>query len=147
MIAKETPVRRGRCLCGAVTYEVNGAPVVVARCHCVDCQRGSGAGHSTGAMFQVDKFRVAGEVAEFNLASDKGNQVTRAFCPRCGSPIYGRNSAMTGFVTVALGTLEDSDQLMPQVAVFARSKKPWDILDETIPTFDAQPDWKPEDGL
>lgn len=121
--------------------------MVVARCHCIDCQRGSGAGHSTGAMFPIDRFRLAGEIAEFKLISANSNEVTRVFCPRCGSPIFGRNSAMVGFVTITLGTLDEADELKPEVAVFARSKKPWDVLDESIPTFDAQPDWTPADGL
>ena len=88
-----------------------------------------------------------GDVAEFELISDNCNQVTRVFCPRCGSQIYGRNSGMIGFVTITLGTLDESGEFKPQVAVFARNKKPWDVMDETIPTFAAQPDWKPEDGL
>lgn len=41
----------GGCLCGAVRYEIKGKPVVVARCHCEECQKISGAGHSVGAMF------------------------------------------------------------------------------------------------
>ncbi|MBA4173404.1 MAG: hypothetical protein C0511_12355 [Hyphomicrobium sp.] len=60
MSERSSLVRNGRCLCGAVTYDVVGPPVVVARCHCIDCQRGSGAGHSTGAMFPIDRFRLAG---------------------------------------------------------------------------------------
>jgi hypothetical protein len=98
-------------------------------------------------MFPIDRFWLAGEVAEYRLTSAKNNEVTRVFCPRCGSPICGRNSAMTGFVTITLGTLNDSGELSPQLALFARSKKAWDVLDETIPIFDAQPDWRPDDGL
>ncbi len=39
-------VRRWRCLCGAVTYEIEGDPMIVAHCHCTDSQRISGAGHT-----------------------------------------------------------------------------------------------------
>jgi hypothetical protein len=53
-------MRTGRCLCGAVTYEVDGDPVVVAHCHCADCQRVSGAGHTTGAMFPASKLVIRG---------------------------------------------------------------------------------------
>ena len=82
-------MRQGRCLCGAVTYEVAGDPVVVAHCHCVDCQRLSGAGHTTGAMFEADKITVRGDVSEFRLDSDTDSVVTRTFCPKCGSPLFG----------------------------------------------------------
>jgi hypothetical protein len=147
MSENRSSVYRGRCLCGAVTYEIEGAAVVIAHCHCSNCQRGSGAGHSTGAMFPDDKFRLVGEIAEFKLVSDNGNEVTRVFCPKCGSPILGRNSGMVGFVTITLGTLDEPSGLSPQVVVFARNRKTWDVVEAALPTFDAQPVWKPEHGI
>ena len=144
MNEKASQVHQGGCLCGAVRYEAEGQPLVVAHCHCSDCQRGSGSGHSTGAMFPVDQFRLTGHVAEYKLKSDNGNEVTRVFCPTCGSSILGRNTAMMGFLTITLGTLDDSSEFEPKVAIFARNRKPWDAMDERLPTFEAQPDWKPE---
>ena len=140
-------IHRGGCLCGAVRYEAEGEPVVVAHCHCKDCQRGSGAGHSTGAMFKADKFRLTGRVAEYKLISEHGNVVTRVFCPACGSPILGRNDGMQGYVTITLGTVDDSSDLEPQVAIFARNRRPWDTMDESLAIFEAQPGWKPGDGV
>jgi hypothetical protein len=51
---------------------------------------------------------------------------------------------MTGFLTITLGTLDDSSEFEPKVVVFARNRKPWDAMDERLQTFEAQPDWKPE---
>ena len=143
---QDAATRSGRCLCGGVRFEVHGQPVIVAHCHCVDCQRLTGAGHSTGAMFPVERFRLMGSVAEYKLQSASGNEVTRVFCPACGSPILGRNTGMAGVVTIALGAFEDSSGFVPQVTVFARNRKPWDTMDESLPTFAAQPAWLPEDG-
>ena len=138
-------MRTGRCLCGACAYEIEGDPVVVAHCHCLDCQRLSGAGHATGAMFPEAGIRLEGPVATYAFASEAGNEVTRLFCPNCGSPLFGRNTGMPGFMTVTLGTLDEPD-LTPQVTVFARSRRAWDAMDESLPTFQAQPAWKPADG-
>ena len=88
---------RGGCLCGGVRYEIEGDPVVVAHCHCTDCQRLSGAGHTTGAMFPVGAVTVHGAVSEFQIASSSDSVVTRSFCPTCGSPLFGRNTGMAGF--------------------------------------------------
>lgn len=145
MSQQKSKIYRGGCLCGTVRYEAEGTPVVVAHCHCEDCQRSSGMGHSTGAMFAAGNFRLDGEIAEYSLEADNGHQVTRVFCPACGSQILGRNSGMQGYVTVSLGTFDDSSMFEPQVVVFARNKKPWDVMDETLPTYETQPDWKPAD--
>jgi hypothetical protein len=98
-------------------------------------------------MFAADKFKVRGDVSEFRLDSETGSIVTRTFCPRCGSPLFGRNSRMTGFVTVSVGTLEDPNSVTPQVVIFDRSRRQWDSIDGHLPTFEAQPRWKPEDPL
>jgi hypothetical protein len=136
----------GRCLCGQCRYEVEGDPVVVAHCHCADCQRISGAGHATGVMFAEVGVRMTGPIASFELASEAGNLVTRLFCSVCGSPLFGKNSGMPGFVTATAGTLDQSDGLSPQVVIFARNRRSWDLMDTSLATFEGQPDWKPADG-
>ena len=132
MTKQPIPVHKGGCHCGSVRYKATGKPVIIAHCHCEDCQRLSGTGHSTGAMFAVENFQLDGRVSEYALD--------------CGSQILGRNSGSTGYVTVSLGTLDDSSALEPQVTIFARNRKPWDIMDEKIASFDGQPDWKPDGG-
>ncbi len=137
----------GSCLCGACTYEIDGDPIVVAHCHCLDCQRVSGAGHTTGAMFPEGGIRLGGEPATYAVTSEAGNTVTRLFCGQCGSPLFGKNTGMPGFMTVSLGTLDSSAGLTPQVAIFARTRRHWDVMDPTVTTFYAQPGWKPSDPV
>jgi hypothetical protein len=137
----------GRCLCGACSYEVDGDPLVVAHCYCVDCQRLSGAGHTTGAMFPEASLAIQGTLTSFSLTSGSGSTVTRLFCGRCGSSLFGKNTGMPGFITVAVGTADPPDNLTPQVAIFARTRRPWDIIDPTVETFDEQPGWKPGDPV
>src|SRR2546423_666345 len=127
----------GKCLCGRCSYVIEGDPVVVAHCHCLDCQRLSGAGHATGAMFSTEGIRLSGEMASFSLTSENGNTVTRLFCSTCGSPLFGKNSGMPGFMTVTLGTLDDPNALVPQLALFARTRRNWDVMDTALPTFEA----------
>jgi len=142
---KTPQVYQGRCQCGDVSYEVEGKPEVVAHCYCQECQRGSGGGHTTGAMFRVDSFHLTGQVSKYEYISDNGNKVSRFFCPRCGSPIFGQNSGMGAYLTITLGTLKKSSDFKPEVAIFTRNRKKWDIVDKTILMFEAQPNWKPDD--
>ena len=136
----------GKCLCGAARYRIEDDPVVVAHCHCVDCQKASGTGHATGAMFLVQHVRLTGTTTEFQLKAESGNVVTRAFCPVCGSPISGRNSDMPAHLTIALGTLDNPGALSPQVIIFARNRPGWDAMDAGLPAFEAQPARQPPQG-
>ncbi len=143
----ENKIRHGGCHCGAVRYSAKGTPVVVAHCHCDDCQRLSGAGHSTGAMFAASDVQLTGQYSEYSLEADNGNRVTKGFCPGCGSQIFGRNSGSPDYITISLGTFDDASAFTPQVVVFARNKMPWDVMDDTLPTFESQPAWNPDDGI
>ena len=144
MAKTSTQTHTGRCLCGAVHYQVEGEPHIVAHCHCNACQRGSGAGHTTGAMFALAGFQLSGQVREYKYKSDNGNEVTKVFCPVCASPILGRNTATEGYVTLSLGTMDNSSDFKPQVIVFNSNQKPWDIMDPQIESYELQPNWTPE---
>jgi len=140
-------VHHGRCLCGAITYSVSGTPKIVAHCHCEDCQRLSGTGHLPGAMYSVEQFKLSGEVGEYKLKSENDTEVTRVFCQNCGSPILGKNSGMPGFVTITLGTLDDSTEFEPEVIIFSRNQKKWDTMSDSLMIFETQPDWNPSDEI
>jgi hypothetical protein len=94
-------------------------------------------------MFPEAGARLQGRVATYELVSEAGNTVTRTFCPYCGSPLFGKNTGMPGFMTVTVGTLDRPDDLVPQVAVFARTRRSWDVMDDGLTSFDAQPKWSP----
>lgn len=136
-------VFKGSCLCGAVTYRIEGDPIVAAHCHCTDCQKLTGTGHATGAIFRESGIAISGAPAEYRLTADSGNVVTRLFCSKCGSPLFGKNAGMPGFMTVAAGTLDDPGAITPQMVLFARNRAHWDVMDGSLPSFETQPDGKP----
>lgn len=133
----------GKCLCGEVTYTVMGSPVVVAQCHCEECRRLSGTGHTIGAMFATDAVNISGKLSKFSYSSAKGSEVTKAFCASCGSPIYGQNTRMPNYLTIPLGTMDDASGLDVEVVIFERDRPHWDRLGKEVVSFATQPDWKP----
>ncbi len=98
-------------------------------------------------MFALDDFKITGKIAEYKLEADNGREITRVFCPKCGSSILGRNNETPDHISITLGTLDDSSTFKPQAVVFARNRKAWDVMDEDLPTFETQPDWKPGDAV
>ena len=139
-----TKTYTGKCLCGGVTYTATGSPAVVAQCHCEECRRLSGTGHSVGAMFASSAVTVSGKLSEYSYSSGNGSTVTKVFCMTCGSPIYGKNTRTEDHLTLSLGTMDNPGGLDIEVVIFERDKPHWDQLGEDVVSFVTQPDWKPE---
>jgi hypothetical protein len=133
-----TVISRGSCLCGGVRYEVTGPFDAMARCHCRECRKASGAEFATNGSVDADHFRLlAGESLLREYESSPGN--LRVFCGVCGSPIMKRIASQPDRVRLRLGCLDTELNQTPVVRVFAREKLAFsEILDE-IPTFDTMP--------
>lgn len=132
---------RGSCLCGAVRYEVTSAPVHVAQCCCMDCQKLTGTGHATIAFYRNTDFSVSGPVTAFVKTAESGNSITRYFCPTCGGALFGRNAGRPRIVFVHAGSLDDdgAHRLGPEAIAFSARRAPWDLLDDKIPHYPAMP--------
>ena len=135
----DSPFATGHCLCGAVSYKINGNPVRMAQCHCKDCQRASGTGHMSLAFFKREDVDLKGETASFAVTADSGNINTRHFCPKCGGRVYGENSARPGVMGIAVGALEDTSWFAPQRIVYVKDRPTWDVTSTDVPNFDMMP--------
>ena len=69
----------GQCLCGAIRKTAKAAPFRMAQCHCRDCQRVSGTGQTTNALFNEADVETLGETKGFAVTSDSGSTLTRYF--------------------------------------------------------------------
>ena len=56
----------------------------MAQCHCKDCQRVSGTGHTSLAFFMEGQISIDGKFSEYSSVADSGNENIRGFCPACG---------------------------------------------------------------
>jgi hypothetical protein len=128
---------KGQCLCGAVTIAIKGTPVRMAQCHCKDCQRASGTGHMSNAIFAESDVAIAGNTKSFTVKADSGSDFTRHFCPECGGRLHGTHTGRPGMVIVPVGMLDDSAWFAPQVVLYAKSRPAWDMTTDAVPNFDA----------
>ena len=99
-----SPRATGRCLCGAVVYEIHAPLRDVVVCHCSMCRRQHGhaaayAGVDAAALKLVGgndgalAWYVSSEAAE------------RGFCRECGSSLFYR-PRQGSYLAVAAGTLD-----------------------------------------
>ena len=133
----------GGCVCGALTYKVNGAPLRMGQCHCKHCQRSSGTGHMSLAFFKKEQVSIDGDFTEFAAKADSGNSNIRAFCPTCGARVFSRNSANDSVVGITAGSADNHEWFNPQFIVYNKDKPDWDQMNASIPCFDAMPPPKP----
>ncbi len=95
----------GRCLCGAVRYEVRGPLRGVVVCHCEECRRWHGhAGAYTAAPREAFDVTDGGALRWVDSPRSV-SRARRGFCGACGSSLFwdapGRES-----LYVAAGTLD-----------------------------------------
>lgn len=126
----------GQCVCGAVRVAIDGVPVRMAQCHCLDCRRASGTGHVSNAIFHDGDVTITGATKSHTVTTDNGNAYTRHFCPTCGGRICAVNSGRPGMVIVHVGMLDDSSWFDPQAVIYTRSRPHWDITTDAVPNYE-----------
>lgn len=130
----------GGCLCGAVRYTCGGEPVMAGHCHCEDCRRSSGTGHSSHLAVPEESLSLTGEVTGYVRPAGSGNLVTRAFCPACGAPVFSSNAGMPGMVFLRASSLDDLEVFQPQMHVYTCRAASWDRPTPGLPAFERMPD-------
>jgi hypothetical protein len=127
----------GRCLCGAIHYELANPPQMMGVCHCLNCQRQAGSAFSMLAGVPKAEFVLHGEPKLYlDEDTDSGNAVERWFCGTCGSPIYSALPGMPDQMFLKAGTLDDTSGFQPAFHVWCSTKQDWVTLDEGVPTME-----------
>lgn len=129
----------GGCACGAVRYESTAEPVIVAHCHCRDCQRASGAAMSTVFAVPRAAFRHKGPTSTYATSGDSGNPVVRHFCPDCGSPLFSDVSVLPDLQFVRAASLDDPAAVSPTMHIYCDSAQPWGKPLDDLPHFGKMP--------
>lgn len=116
----------GRCLCGAVSYTIDGDAVATAVCHCSHCQRQSGSAFSVNLIVLDSQLTVEGDLRSYDETDESGDTVYvhRKFCGECGSPIVSE-LVQVGLSAVKVGTLDDRSEVKPGVEVWCVDRQPW----------------------
>lgn len=112
-----TEPRAGSCLCGEVTYRLNGPlrPVIV--CHCGQCRKMSG--HFTGATqsLAVD-IEISGASLKWFRSSDVAE---RGFCGTCGSTLFWRRFGAS-HISIFAGSLDGETGLRAAGQIHVEAK-------------------------
>lgn len=133
MSAAVPQVWRGRCLCGAVRYEVNAPPRKTSLCHCEDCRRASGAPVVAWTFFPAGTIRFIEGVP--GMVRHAGRE--RTFCRDCGTPLTFYDPSIPSEFEVSTCSLDD-DHVAPAPAdhTWICDRLPWLRVNDHLPEFE-----------
>ncbi|MCB9660248.1 MAG: GFA family protein [Polyangiales bacterium] len=128
---------RGRCLCGTVSFEVQGAPSAFFLCHCSRCRKVSGSAHGANLFFPDGEIHWLSGHADVRSFALPETRFARSFCVTCGSALPYR--AASGRVVVPAGSLDTEVAKRPDAHIQVASCANWDDALHDVPRFDAYP--------
>ena len=135
----------GRCLCGHIAYAYDGPIGPASYCHCSDCRRCTGSAFNIGVRFRLADFRITrGNPKGFTKYGDSGRELTRHFCPNCGTPLFSSAPRHPDSIYVKAGTLDDVGVVAPAHQNWLQSAVPWSQIAPDLQGFDQGPD--PQDA-
>ena len=124
------PTATGRCLCGAVTYELHGELRDVIVCHCVECRRWHGTSGAYTTTATRDDLAVSDPegVLRWIRSPQSVTDADRGFCERCGSSLFWR-APRDGTVSVTAGTLDGVTGLRTVEHIWESQRADWEADD------------------
>jgi hypothetical protein len=126
---------RGSCLCGAVTYVVEGEPIRCWACHCSRCRRARSAACAWNLFTRAEGVRFtrgADMLVEYKVPEAK--HYKHVFCRTCGSSMP-RVDTSRDLAVIPMGALDDDPGMRPRAHIFVGSKAAWDTITDGLPEY------------
>lgn len=125
---------KGRCLCGEVQFSVAGSMGQVRYCHCSQCRRVSGSAFTANAKVRAESWKIESGQSLIKEFEHKPG-IHRAFCSRCGSPVFARLDSDRLHIRVRLGSFEYAEDVDVTGHVWVSSKANWYRIEDTLPCY------------
>ncbi|MBV8739097.1 MAG: GFA family protein [Alphaproteobacteria bacterium] len=117
-------------------YEYAGEVGPASYCHCADCRRATGSAFNVGVKVSARQFRITqGDLKGFTKTGDSGNELTRHFCPECGSPLFTSSPRHPDFYFLKAGCLDDPGVVRTTHQSWVASRVDWAVISPDLPAF------------
>lgn len=129
----------GSCLCGAVTYRIDGDIMAFYHCHCRRCRKATGTGHASNVIVSYSSQAwTSGEdrLRRHDVAGAK--RFHTVFCEECGGPVP-RVATDRQVAVIPAGSLDEHPPLEPTGRIFQDSRSDWSCRGDGLPVWDQYP--------
>jgi hypothetical protein len=122
-------MHKGSCLCGAVSFEIEGDLAAPDACHCSKCRKQTG--HYL-ASTDVPKDRLAISGAENIGWYQSSEKVRRGFCKTCGSSLFW-DPPHRDWMGVAMGAFDTPTRTHLKMHIFVADKGDYYDISDGLP--------------
>ena len=122
----------GGCCCGAVRYQIEGAPNSTTNCHCEHCRRTSGAPFLTWIELKSSQFTLVKGVPS---RYESRPQVVRQFCEKCGTQLTYQHADEPDIIDVTACSLDTPDAVTPEDHIWCDRMVAWIKLADGLPRY------------
>ncbi len=129
-MAESREFASGRCLCGAVRYEVRGPLTDLHACHCGMCRRQSGHFVVATSAKRSDFELTAGESLKWFRSSPSAR---RGFCAACGSNLLWDDDGDE--IGINAGSLDQPTGLKLTKHIFVDDKADYYEIEDRLEKF------------
>lgn len=130
----------GSCLCGEVTFNIDGKLEHFFLCHCSRCRKDSGSAHSANLFSRTAVLNILTGEDKIRHYLVPNTTHSHTFCSTCGSSLPSR--IIDGkLLKVPAGSLDNDPPLKPNALIHMSSRACWvDIYrSENITMFNELP--------
>lgn len=131
-------IYKGSCLCGEITFEIEGDFESFYLCHCQRCRKDTGSAHAANLFSSTAKLRWLSGKEKSKIFNFHSEGHIKSFCTNCGSALP--NIQMDGKLLVApAGSIDSYINVKPQGHIYYANKANWDTELEKVPKFEQLP--------
>ena len=130
----------GKCLCHKITVSFDRNKVLSTHhCHCIDCQRSTGAGKATILYLPKKHLTLSGQLKFYEVKGKLGLRVNRGFCDNCGSGVLSFTKEFKNLFFIKAGILDDSSWVKPQSNFFVSAASNWNRPEAELKNYQNNP--------
>lgn len=122
-------MHKGSCLCGAVSFEVDGDLQPPDACHCTQCRKHSG---HFWASTNVSRSALTIHGTEKLSWYRSSKNVQRGFCSRCGSSLFWDPLAKD-IISIAMGAFDLPTGTRLGMHIFVADKGDYYDIEDGLP--------------
>jgi len=131
-------IHKGSCLCGKVTFEIEGNFEQFFLCHCERCRKDTGSAHAANLFASKASIKWLSGQSNITTYNHNAEGHIKSFCATCGSALPRQETDGSRLVAPA-GCLDTPVTITPLAHIYFSHRANWDNKLENVPKYEELP--------